>query len=171
LKIGESLLQIAKRCGKTLPKYESLLMDCFLQSCSKDPSPFVRASSLSNLAELCKQLHFALQPYLREILTCVTSILQSDSNEEVRRGAVFLISLLFRGLGLEIFELIPEDLRNLFHILKRLQESDADEITKTHATIALSELNSIVKAFLSPSAENRQRSFLEKQLYIINNDL
>jgi len=86
-------------------------------------------------------------------------------------GAVFLISLLFRGLGLEIFELIPEDLRNLFHILKRLQESDADEITKTHATIALSELNSIVKAFLSPSAENRQRSFLEKQLYIINNDL
>eukprot|EP01117_Protostelium_nocturnum_P004751 TRINITY_DN1724_c0_g2_i2.p1 TRINITY_DN1724_c0_g2~~TRINITY_DN1724_c0_g2_i2.p1 ORF type:complete len:519 (+),score=153.13 TRINITY_DN1724_c0_g2_i2:265-1821(+) len=112
LKLGEALLYVSKRCGETLPKYAPNLMNGFLAG-TKDPMGSIRASSLSNLAELCKLMRFALHPYIREILECIFSVMNADKEREVRRGAVFAITLLLRGLGRDIFELIPDQLKAL----------------------------------------------------------
>jgi len=61
------------------------LVPIFLAGC-RDSDPLVRASSLSNLGELCELLHYALLPYLEEIVACVQSLLQTDATVEVRRG-------------------------------------------------------------------------------------
>ena len=128
-------------------------MSAFLQG-SKDPMADIRASSLSNLAELCKHLKFALQPFIREILDCIYSIIYSEKEVEVRRGAVFVIELLFRGLSTEIFEIIPNDLKKLYQLLKNLQSSETDEITQYHATLALQDLNQINAFYISPEQQD-----------------
>lgn len=60
-------------------------MNCFLSG-TKSESVGVRASSLSNLAEMCKILRFALQPFIRDIIVCVTAMLTTEKEVEVRRG-------------------------------------------------------------------------------------
>ena len=148
LKLGEALLLITKRCGQMLPKYSSSFMNSFLISC-KDPLPSMRASGLSNLAELCKQLHFALQPFIREIIDCVVAIVKTDKDEDVRRGALLVITLLFRGLRTDVFELMADDMKSLFRLLKQLEANDPDEVTRMHAKIALGEVNNIVRSFMN----------------------
>jgi len=98
LKIGEALLQVSQRAGEVLPKYGGQFMDLFLRA-TRDSSPLMRASALSNLAQLCKQMRFALHPYISEVLECVGALLATDRDEGVRRGAVYVLVLLFRGLG------------------------------------------------------------------------
>ncbi|PRP86827.1 hypothetical protein PROFUN_05044 [Planoprotostelium fungivorum] len=144
LKLGEAILYISKRCGETLPVYAPRLMNAFL-SCTKDRLPTMRASSLSNLAELCKHMRFALHSYIVDIMECIMSTLSTDKEAEVRRGAVFASTLLFRGMGRDIFELIPTYLRSLYRLLKRTEESDADDVTRFHAKIALTELANAIQ--------------------------
>jgi hypothetical protein len=90
LDTSQALLFISKRCGETLPLYASHLMNGFLHA-TKDKSSSIRASSLSNLAELCKHMRFALHPYIIDIIQCVTATLKTDREAEVRRGKVVYI--------------------------------------------------------------------------------
>ncbi len=53
---------------------------------TRDKEASVRASSLSNLGELCKLLHYALPPFVRDVLDCVYAVLNSETDEQVRRG-------------------------------------------------------------------------------------
>lgn len=112
LKIGEALLQISKRCGEILPKYGNFInnimnkklynegnffMNAFLNA-TKDSSILIRSSALSNLGELCKQMHFALQPFIREIITCFTFLLKYEKEMEVRRGTKKNICTLIKKI-------------------------------------------------------------------------
>ena len=66
LKIGEALMKAARNCGETLPVH----MDHFMQAvvCGiRDDSALIRASSLSNLGELCRYLHYSLPNILHEV--------------------------------------------------------------------------------------------------------
>jgi hypothetical protein len=58
---------------------------------------------------------------------------------------VFVATLLFRGLGKDVFQMIPQELRELYRLLKRANESDPDDITRFHAQIALAELGSAIQ--------------------------
>jgi HEAT repeat protein len=149
LKIGEAFLQIAQRLGEALPKYAATLVPIFLAGC-RDPDPLVRASALSNLAELCELLHYALLPFLEEIVSCVQSLLQSDTTVEVRRGVINLYAQLLTGLEDEVFEVMPHHLHAIYSTLKHVQANDEDEVCRVHAEYAVNSLKHAVGQFVTP---------------------
>ena len=76
----------------------------------------MRASSLSNLADICSGLQYSVQSHLQEVLLCVRDVALSDPAVEVRfsvsailkpdrmapaqarRGAVHVVTVLARNL-------------------------------------------------------------------------
>ncbi len=109
VKLGEALLFVAKRCGETLPKYGKLniplsihplqpttsLMLSFMEQRTL-PCLLEQAVCLilqvfdllvdSEKVELCKHMHFALHPFIVEILNCLNAMLTTEKEPEVRRG-------------------------------------------------------------------------------------
>ncbi|GAM18866.1 hypothetical protein SAMD00019534_020410 [Acytostelium subglobosum LB1] len=150
MKIGESLVQISQRCGDALPQYSSKLFHSFFLGC-RDNSVGVRASSLSNLATLCELLKFSIDQYMVELFGCLEGILRSEKEVEVRRGAIFVFQLLLKGIGMEAFSLIPDQLKNIYQILKFIESTDKDIVCKHHAVMALQELDSITRQFIFPT--------------------
>ena len=53
MKLGEALLRATKRCGDLTPHYFQILVQAFLTGV-KDEESYIRASSLSNLGEVCR---------------------------------------------------------------------------------------------------------------------
>lgn len=71
MKLGEALVKVARACGELLPRYlEEILASIF--SNVKDPDPFIRASSLSNLADVCACVKFSFGQIQNEVMpkTC-----------------------------------------------------------------------------------------------------
>jgi hypothetical protein len=54
--------------GDLVPPYKAMLLNAFLVG-TKDSDHLVRASSLSNLGEICKALGFRIGPIVREVST------------------------------------------------------------------------------------------------------
>ena len=52
--------------GDLVPPYKAMLLNAFLVG-TKDSDHFVRASSLSNLGEVCKALGFRIGPVVSEV--------------------------------------------------------------------------------------------------------
>jgi len=144
LKIGEALLLISQRQNELLPRYANKVMSTYLRG-TKEQDPSIRASSLSNLAEVCELLHYAVQPYIEEVMACICSVLSSDKEPEVRRGAVNVFTQLLRGMDKEIFKIIPHHLKTIYQTLKRVSSQDSDTICQFHAQIALDTLNDIIQ--------------------------
>ncbi|GFG37493.1 hypothetical protein Cfor_00861, partial [Coptotermes formosanus] len=161
MKVGEVLVRVTKLLGDLVPPYKAMLLNAFLVG-TKDSDHFVRASSLSNLGEVCKALGFRIGPVVSEILMCVRSIVQSDPAVEVRRAAVLVISLLLQGLGHDTLKVLEDVLLDLYRTLKTLYQHEADDILKIHVQLALEELNKSVVKFLFPQPK------LEKRLYVID---
>ncbi|KAK3603873.1 hypothetical protein CHS0354_042880 [Potamilus streckersoni] len=65
MKLGECLVKTCRKLGGTLPKYREMMLRAILSGC-KDVDPFIRASSLSNLGEVCKLLNFSLGGVINE---------------------------------------------------------------------------------------------------------
>ena len=66
VKLGEALMKAARSCGEVLPVY----LDQFMKACvfgTRHAHPLVRASSLSNLGELCHLLHYSVPSVLQEV--------------------------------------------------------------------------------------------------------
>ena len=55
LKLGEAIVLAARDCGELLPHYADTLLPAVLSN-ARDPHPLIRASALSNLAEICQLL-------------------------------------------------------------------------------------------------------------------
>ena len=55
LKLGEALVHVARDCGEMLPHYADRLLAAVLSN-ARDSHPLIRASALSNLAEICQLL-------------------------------------------------------------------------------------------------------------------
>ena len=65
-KLGEALVRATKELADLTPKYKNLLLNAFFGTAS-DPEPLVRASSLSNLGEVCRNLRLVfnfLKPFI-----------------------------------------------------------------------------------------------------------
>ncbi|EAL68518.1 hypothetical protein DDB_G0278691 [Dictyostelium discoideum AX4] len=162
MKLGEALIQISQRCGEMLPNYATQLVPTFLLGC-RDDSVGVRTSSLSNLATLCEMMHYSIDSYLVEILLCTNSILKSDPEIEVRRGAIFIFQQLLQGLGMSSFQVIPDELKSIYNTLKNVEFYDQDEVCKYHARSTLYDLEKITKTFIFPnhsdSIQNENKDF------------
>ncbi|KAL5022664.1 hypothetical protein ScPMuIL_001819 [Solemya velum] len=98
MKIGESLMKAIRNMGDVVVKYRDILLSAILNG-AKDQNELVRASSLSNLGELCRLLRFSLGGVLHEVINCCSSLLKSDKSSEVRKAAAMTVTLLLQGLG------------------------------------------------------------------------
>uniref|UniRef100_T1ISA3 RNA polymerase II assembly factor Rtp1 C-terminal domain-containing protein n=1 Tax=Strigamia maritima TaxID=126957 RepID=T1ISA3_STRMM len=154
LKLGEVIVKVTQLLGEMLPKYRDLFLQAFLNGC-KDENSQVRASSLSNLAEVCKGLKFSIGPCIHEVMLCVRSLLKTDAASEVKEACLLLITLLLRGLGDDTFEVIGSILPDLFRLLKTIYTIERDDKVKLNAQLALEELNITAKKFINPKPKIR----------------
>ncbi|XP_059507806.1 transport and Golgi organization protein 6 homolog isoform X2 [Stegostoma tigrinum] len=158
MKMGEVLMRSTKALGEIASHYRDPLIRVFLMG-TKDSDSTVRASSLSNLGELCQCLQFAVGSVIHEVTECLTGIVKTEREPEVRRAAIHVITLLLRGLSEKTLQVLDEVLRDLYRLLKYVIQADEDEVVVVHAQIALEELDHIVRRFLFPE-ENLQKKIV-----------
>ncbi|XP_073164411.1 transport and Golgi organization protein 6 homolog isoform X2 [Lepidochelys kempii] len=160
MKVGEVLMRVTRALGDMSCQYRAPLIHAFLRG-ARDPDSTLRASSLSNLGELCQRLHFQLGSVVQEVTSCLTAVVKTDGEAEVRRAAVHVVVVLLRGLNEEATEVLRDVLRDLYRLLKSVVASDRDEVTVLHAQLALEELDDIMRRVLFPPQT------LEKKLVVL----
>ncbi|KAJ0069530.1 hypothetical protein NL108_008475 [Boleophthalmus pectinirostris] len=160
LKVGEVLMRATRAMGELTPHLSRPLLGVFLQS-TKDPDHSVRASSLSNLGELCERLDYALGPLTQELSTCLTALIKTEKEAEVRRAAVHVIARVLKGLSDKTTQVLADVLLDLYRALKWVVRSDPDSVTVLHAQIALEELDDVMRKFIFPEQK------LEKKIVIL----
>ncbi|CAC5398768.1 unnamed protein product [Mytilus coruscus] len=149
MKIGECIVQTTRRLGNMAPKYRDILLPSILSG-ARDKDPLVRASSLSNLGEMCKVVRFSLGNVIREIFECCQSLLKTDDSPEVRKAAAMLTTMLLQGLGKDMLQVLESVLRDLYHLLKLTLKTEKEEKVKDHILLSLNELDDIMKDYLFP---------------------
>ncbi|XP_047515686.1 transport and Golgi organization protein 6 [Pieris napi] len=148
MKIGDIVVKVTKRLGELSIIHKTILLNTFLCGC-RDEDPLIRASALSNLAEIALVLHYRVGTIIYEILICIWSIIESDDVIECRRAAVMVISSLLKGLGRDTLIELKDNLLPIYRGLNKIYKNEnEDSIVRLHSQIALEELNDIVKEFL-----------------------
>ncbi|XP_059362604.1 transport and Golgi organization protein 6 homolog isoform X2 [Carassius carassius] len=160
LKVGEVLMRASRAMGDLAPHYGRPLIGVFLSS-TRDEDSSVRASGLSNLGELCQRLNFSLGSMAQELSTCLTALIKTDKEAEVRRAAVHVIALVLRGLSDKTTQVLGDVLLELYRALKWVVRSDPDEVAVLHAQIALEELDDVMRRFIFPQQK------LEKRIVVL----
>uniref|UniRef100_W5M372 Transport and golgi organization 6 homolog n=1 Tax=Lepisosteus oculatus TaxID=7918 RepID=W5M372_LEPOC len=160
LKVGEVLMRASRALGDLTCHYAGPLIHVFLRA-TRDEDSSIRASSLSNLGELSQRLNFALGPLVHELCSCLTAIIRTDGEAEVRRAGVHVIALLLRGLSNRATEVLKDVLRDLYRTLKFVVQNDRDEVAVLHAQLALEELDDVMRRFIFPEQK------LEKKIVVL----
>uniref|UniRef100_A0A8I3RVV1 Transport and golgi organization 6 homolog n=2 Tax=Canis lupus familiaris TaxID=9615 RepID=A0A8I3RVV1_CANLF len=160
MKVGEVLMRIVRALGDMVSKYREPLIHTFLRG-ARDPDSAHRASSLSNLGELCQRLDFLLGSVIHEVTACLIAVAKTDSEVQVRRAAIHVIVLLLRGLSQKATEVLRDVLKDLYHLLKHVVHLEPDDVARLHAQLALEELDEIMRNFLFPPQK------LEKKIVVL----
>ncbi|XP_071959551.1 transport and Golgi organization protein 6 homolog [Antedon mediterranea] len=149
MKIGESLVKATRNLGELVPHYRQDLLNCIL-TVTKHPDSDLRASSLTNLGEVCKLLRFSLGSVIYEVMNCLVSILKTDSEIIVKRACVNVVTLMLRGLGEEAMSVLESSLLDLYRSLKHILATENDDVVKLHAELALNEMDLFMREYLFP---------------------
>ncbi|XP_036131320.1 transport and Golgi organization protein 6 homolog isoform X1 [Molossus molossus] len=160
MKVGEVLMRIVRALGDMVSKYREPLIHTFLRG-ARDPDSAHRASSLSNLGELCQRLDFLLGSVVHEVTACLIAVAKTDHEVQVRRAAIHVIVLLLRGLSQKATEVLRDVLKDLYHLLKHVVRLEPDDVARLHAQLALEELDGIMRNFLFPPQK------LEKKIVVL----
>ncbi|XP_057691882.1 transport and Golgi organization protein 6 homolog isoform X2 [Corythoichthys intestinalis] len=160
LKMGEVLMRASRAMGDLAPHLGRPLVSVFLRG-TRDLDQSVRASSLSNLGELCQRLDYALGPLTQELSSCLTALIKTEKEAEVRRAAVHVITLLIRGLSEKTTQVLRDVLLDLYRALKWVVRSDSDEVAVLHAQLALEELDDVMRTLIFPKQK------LEKKIVVL----
>ncbi|NWW17363.1 TNG6 protein, partial [Falcunculus frontatus] len=160
MKLGEVLMRVTRALGDMVFQHREPLIRAFLRG-ARDPDSALRASSLSNLGELCQHLGFQLGSIIQEVTCCVTAIARTDPEAEVRRAAVHVVVLLLRGLSEKVTEVLRDVLRDLYRLLKHVATAERDGATVLHAQLALEELDTAMRRVLFPPQT------LEKKIVVL----
>ncbi|NXO93160.1 TNG6 protein, partial [Certhia brachydactyla] len=160
MKLGEVLMRVTRALGDMVFQHQEPLIRAFLRG-ARDPDSALRASSLSNLGELCQHLGFQLGSIIQEVTCCVTAIARTDPEAEVRRAAVHVVVLLLRGLSEKATEVLRDVLRDLYRLLKHVVTAERDTATVLHAQLALDELDTAMRRVLFPPQT------LEKKIVVL----
>lgn len=160
MKLGEVLMRVTRALGDMVIKHREPLIHAFLRG-ARDPDSTLRASSLSNLGELCQRLGFQLGSVIHEVSSCLTAIAKTDPEAEVRRAAVHVVVLLLRGLSKKATEVLQDVLRDLYRLLKHVVAAEPDGTTVLHAQLALEELDTVMRSVLFPP------QVLEKKIVVL----
>ncbi|XP_054896550.1 transport and Golgi organization protein 6 homolog [Poeciliopsis prolifica] len=160
LKVGEVLMRASRAMGELAPHLGRPLLGVFLQG-TRDPDHTVRASSLSNLGELCQRLDYSLGPLAHELSSCLTALIKTEREAEVRRAAVHVVAQLLRGLSDKTTQVLGDVLLDLYRALKLVVGSDPDQAAVLHAQLALEELDHVMRRFVFPEQK------LEKKIVVL----
>ncbi|NWS05669.1 TNG6 protein, partial [Motacilla alba] len=166
MKLGEVLMRVTRALGDMVFQHREPLIRAFLRG-ARDPDSALRASSLSNLGELCQHLGFQLGSIIQEVTCCVTAIARTDPEAEVRRAAVHVVVLLLRGLSEKVTEsrgaaaAVAGAARDLYRLLKHVATAERDAATVLHAQLALEELDAAMRRVLFPPQT------LEKKIVVL----
>jgi len=154
-KVGEALVRITKELGEVTPKYKNLLLNA-LFSAANDQDPLVRASSLSNMGEVCKNLRFSLGNIAGEVLQHLSAC-SRDVSPEVRAAAVMVLTMILQGLGRDTFEVLQGTLRDIYRELKMLANTEKEDVVLGQVSLALEEIDNIVRGFLTPDLSREKK--------------
>ena len=66
MKVGEALVRVTRESNELLPHYMEQVMASILTN-ARDRDPLIRASSLSNLADVAALARFSLAPFQNEV--------------------------------------------------------------------------------------------------------
>nr|XP_060643989.1 transport and Golgi organization protein 6 homolog [Anolis sagrei ordinatus] len=160
MKVGEALMRVTRRLGDMVFLHREDLIHAFLRG-AKDPEAALRASSLSNLGELCQILRFQLGSVVHEVTSCLIAIVKTDHEAEVRRAAIHVVVLLLRGLSEEALEVLRDVVLGLYRLLKSVLRHEEDGATVLQAQLALEELDGIMRQLLFPP------QVLEKKIQVL----
>lgn len=160
MKVGEILVKLIRNLGAVAPKFKNELLNAFLCG-TKDVDHLMRASSFSNLGEVCEILGFRIGPVLRELLLCIRNTLNFDKAVEPRRASVMVVTHLLRGLEADTLNTLQDAALELYRTLKDIYYNDKDDVVRLHAQLALEELGRLAKDFLFPKLP------LQKKLQIL----
>ncbi|KPP67672.1 hypothetical protein Z043_113713 [Scleropages formosus] len=160
LKMGEVLMRASRAMGDLAPHCGHPLIGVFLRG-TRDEDSSIRTSSLSNLGELCQRLQFSLGPLVQELSSCLTALIKTEKEKEVRRAAVHVIALLLRGLSDRTTQVLGDVLLDLYRTLKWVVRSDSDDVAVLHAQLALEELDDVMRRFIFPAQK------LEKKIVVL----
>uniref|UniRef100_A0A3Q3LIW8 Transport and golgi organization 6 homolog (Drosophila) n=1 Tax=Labrus bergylta TaxID=56723 RepID=A0A3Q3LIW8_9LABR len=160
LKVGEVLMRASRAMGELAPHLGRPLLGVFLQG-TRDPDQSVRASSLSNLGELCQRLDYSLGTLAQELSSCLTALIKTEKEAEVRRAAIHVITLLLRGLSDKTTQVLRDVLLDLYRALKWVVRSDPDDVSVLHAQLALEELDDVMRRYIFPEQK------LEKKIVVL----
>ncbi|XP_066246198.1 transport and Golgi organization protein 6 homolog [Euwallacea similis] len=150
MKLGEVLVKVSRNLGEIAPKYKALLLNTIFLG-TKDDDYLVRASSLSNLGEICRVLGYKLGTMITEVLVCVNAIILTDKAIESRRAAVTVLRQLLAGLEKEMIAFLKEDILPIYRTLKRIYNNDKDDVMRLQAQLALEELNETMNELVFPN--------------------
>jgi len=159
-RVGEALVKITRELGEMTPKYKNVLLNSFF-SAANDPDPIVRASSLSNLGEVCKNLRFSLGNIVGEVLNHL-SVCSRDVAPEVRGAAVMVLTMILQGLGRDTFTVLQGTLRDIYVELKKLSNIEKEDLVLGQVSLALEEIDTIMRGFLVPETT------MEKKIFVLD---
>eukprot|EP00088_Acartia_fossae_P066531 TRINITY_DN8255_c0_g1_i2.p1 TRINITY_DN8255_c0_g1~~TRINITY_DN8255_c0_g1_i2.p1 ORF type:complete len:1085 (-),score=304.99 TRINITY_DN8255_c0_g1_i2:578-3832(-) len=157
-KIGEALVRATKELGDVTPKYKNLLLNAFFSAAS-DPEDLVRASSLSNLGEVCQNIKFSLGPIAGELMMHLEASAR-DKAVEVRRAAAMVLTMVLQGLGMDSFTILEQYLRDIHRSLRLRLNTETDDVALVHVNLALDEIDKIVRELFSPNLTQEQTVFV-----------
>ncbi|CAH1779818.1 unnamed protein product [Owenia fusiformis] len=164
IKLGEALVKSTRSLGELIPMYRDLLINTFLNG-AKNGDSFVRASSLSNLGEVCKLLRFSLGSCIQEIISCCSSILKSQGDEiEVRRAAAMVITMILQGGGSQAIQILENELQALYRLMKHTITVETDEQIRLHVAMGLEEMDKFMRDYLFP------KQTLTKKIQVLSMD-
>ncbi|XP_039186897.1 transport and Golgi organization protein 6 homolog isoform X3 [Crotalus tigris] len=145
----DSFVYLSAIQGDLVFQHRDTLIHAFLRGV-RDPDGSLRASSLSNLGELCQILGFQLGFVVHELASCLAAVVKTDHEAEVRRAGVHVVVLLLRGLSTKAVEVLHDVLLDLYRLLKFVVRCEQDEVTVLHAQLALEELDGLLRQLLFP---------------------
>ncbi|KAJ2811814.1 hypothetical protein H4S07_001817 [Coemansia furcata] len=166
LRVGEALLQSIQRAGPMFADYAADVVPHLLtaihptadSSLTEESSePVVRVhSALSILSVVAQACPLALQKWIAEISSTLDGMLllpDSAIAPVLRRSAVVFWVSLLRGYGDRLLNLVdPHTLKLAYRALRRVGESDTDEMTRMHALVGIDELDDVMKGQLNISS-------------------
>jgi len=160
-KLGEALVQVTRVLGQMTPAHKNRLLNPVLNQLSH-PDDLIRASALSNLGEICKNLKFSLDGVIHEVLLSLDNVINCDRSLTARRAAVLVIVLLLEGLGQDTLRVLQSSIRDIWRSLTKLRNTETDEVMLHHVAQAITLIDDVVKRFFQPSPK------LQKTIYVLD---
>lgn len=149
LKIGEVVVKISKILGDLAPYYGTGILQNFLCLLKLVKDPDLKASCLSNIAEICPLVSYKLTDFLQELLMIIRQSLQCEKSPLLRRSSIHVIrELLSMKNASDLFEILGPDLRDLNRLITRIFETDEDDVVRLHAQLCIEELNAKMRKLL-----------------------